>query len=67
MDDCLLKPREAAEVLGISQSKLSKHRWAGDGPAFKKLGRCVRYSRDDLKRWADERSRRSTSEAAHSQ
>jgi excisionase family DNA binding protein len=67
MDDPLLRPKEAAEFLGLGHSTLAKMRTSGAGPAFRKLGRCVRYARDDLKRWADERSRRSTSEVRASQ
>jgi excisionase family DNA binding protein len=58
----LLKPREAAEFLGLGESTLAKLRISGGGPGFKKFGRSVRYSLDDLRRWADERSHRSTSE-----
>jgi hypothetical protein len=63
MDDHLLKPDEAAAFLGIGVSTLAKFRIQGTGPAFRKFGRGVRYSLEDLRRWADERSRRSTSEA----
>ncbi len=58
----LLKPKEAAEYLGLGHSTLAKLRVSGGGPAFRKFGRSVRYSREDLQRWADERSRRSTSD-----
>jgi excisionase family DNA binding protein len=62
MQDRLLKPNEAAEFLGLGHSTLAKLRVSGGGPNFLKLGRSVRYSREDLQRWADERSRRSTSD-----
>jgi excisionase family DNA binding protein len=62
MHDRLLKPNEAAEFLGLGHSTLAKLRVSGGGPAFRKFGRSVRYSREDLQRWADERSRRSTSD-----
>jgi excisionase family DNA binding protein len=62
MQDRLLRPNEAAEFLGLGHSTLAKLRVSGGGPAFRKFGRSVRYSREDLQRWADERSRRSTSE-----
>jgi excisionase family DNA binding protein len=58
----LLRPREAAEYLGLGHSTLAKLRLSGGGPRFRKLGRCVRYHPDDLERWAAERSQRSTSE-----
>jgi excisionase family DNA binding protein len=59
----LLKPEEAAELLGIGLSTLAKFRIEGTGPTFRKFGRSVRYSREDLRSWADEHSRRSTVEA----
>jgi excisionase family DNA binding protein len=62
MNDRLLRPDEAAEFLGLGHSTLAKLRVFGGGPNFLKLGRSVRYSRDDLRRWAEERSRRSTSD-----
>jgi hypothetical protein len=58
----LLKPLSAAAFLGLGESTLAKLRISGGGPAFRKFGRSVRYDPDDLKRWADERSQRSTSE-----
>jgi excisionase family DNA binding protein len=63
MDDHLLKPDEAAALLGMGVSTLAKLRIEGTGPAFRKFGRSVRYSREDLHCWAGERSRRSTSDA----
>ncbi len=56
----LLTTSEAAELLGVSQAFLANLRVAGDGPSFFKLGRAVRYSRDQLFEWAESRSRRST-------
>jgi len=63
MEDHLLKPDEAAAFLGVGVSTLARLRIEGTGPAFRKFGRSVRYSREDLRRWSDERSRRSTSES----
>jgi excisionase family DNA binding protein len=62
MQERLLRPKEAAEYLGLGHSTLAKLRVSGGGPAFRKFGRSVRYTREDLQRWADERSRRSTSD-----
>jgi excisionase family DNA binding protein len=53
MTSQLLKPKAAAEFLSLGQSTLAKLRASGEGPAFRKLGRSVRYSRDDLQAWAD--------------
>ena len=50
----LLRPQEAAEVLGISSRKLWSMTQSGEVPCIR-LGRCVRYSVDDLHRWIDAR------------
>lgn len=44
---------EAAEYLGISPNTLHRWRWSGDGPRYRKFGRCVRYARTDLDAYAD--------------
>jgi hypothetical protein len=59
----LLRPKQAADFLGLGESTLAKLRISGGGPLFRKFGRSVRYAFDDLQRWADERSRRSTSDS----
>ena len=38
----------AARIVAMSVSKLQKLRAVGDGPIFSKIGRLVRYSREDL-------------------
>lgn len=38
----------AAAYLGLSPKTLSRWRWAGKGPSFRKFGGAVRYSYDDL-------------------
>lgn len=47
---------EAAEYLGLAPKTLSRWRWAGKGPAYRKFGSAVRYSADDLERFASEAS-----------
>lgn len=60
---CLLKPKEAAGYLGLGVSRLAKMRLAGSGPVYLKLTRrAVRYSIENLDRWAAERAQRSTSD-----
>jgi hypothetical protein len=60
-----LRTPAAAEYLGVGVSTLEKWRCTGDGPRFSKLGgKIVTYSIKDLDRFADERTRQSTSEAA---
>jgi len=41
---------------------LQGHRISGDGPRFVKFGRAVRYMRRELRHYAEERLRRSTSD-----
>lgn len=36
-------PDEAARILGVSTRTLATQRAAGTGPAFVRIGRCVRY------------------------
>jgi len=48
---------DAAKYIGMSRSFLNADRSNGHrkkrtkGPAFLKLGRCVRYRKDDLDEW----------------
>ena len=59
----LLDERDAADYLGLSVRLLQKYRQSGDGPVFLKIGRMVRYRVDDLRSWASERVRSSTSDS----
>lgn len=61
--DPLLTPHEAAEFLSLSTSWLAKLRMKGDGPAYVKLGRRIRYRRSDLLAWTEGAVCRSTSDA----
>jgi len=54
-----LKPKQAAEYLGISISLLEKMRSRGDSPIYAKLGRAIIYEIGDLDNWVNERKRRS--------
>ena len=54
---------EAADYLGLSKNTLNRWRHTGDGPRFVKLGRAVRYRREDLDEWVASCSRASTSSA----
>jgi predicted DNA-binding transcriptional regulator AlpA len=58
----LLTPREAAHVLKVSVSWLAKARMSGDGPAFIKIGRSIRYSELALLQWMKSHQHLSTSE-----
>ncbi|NOR62063.1 MAG: DNA-binding protein [Rhodobacteraceae bacterium] len=52
----------AAGFICQSIRTLQKWRVTGYGPVHYKSGRSVRYSRRDLREWADARRRRHTSE-----
>ena len=59
----LMKTREAAAYLGVSESTLEKLRLNGGGPRFLRIaGRSVRYRQADLGAWAEARACQSTSE-----
>jgi hypothetical protein len=57
-----LKPRRAAEFLGLSIAFLARGRVEGTGPQFIKAGAAIVYDVKDLIRWADHHKRRSTRE-----
>lgn len=59
-----LTVKEAAEYVGLSIHTLNAYRITGDGPAYFKLGRLVRYDRAQLEQWARRDQRMSTSQAA---
>ena len=50
-----LRPREAAELLGLSPRTLGRRRSRGLGPAYYKFGSAVRYRLSDLNAWAGTR------------
>lgn len=60
----LLRTPDAALLLGLSARTLEKHRCYGTGPVYRKLGGRVVYAVDDLVSWAEQGSRRSTSDTA---
>jgi len=59
----LLNQKQVAEILGKSTAWLERMRWKGGGPPFRKFGRHVRYSLDDLMQWIESKPKlTSTSE-----
>ncbi len=50
----LMTRKQAAEYLGFAPQTLARYAWLGKGPRFKKLGRLVRYTLDDLEAWIKE-------------
>ena len=57
-----LTNEEAANILQLSPRTLEKMRVIGGGPRYRKLGRRVVYSMQDLEAWADARACDSTSD-----
>ncbi len=57
---------EAASYLHIKPSTLEQNRWRGTGPRFCKIGRNVRYRKEDLDLFVNERVYSSTLEAQQS-
>jgi predicted DNA-binding transcriptional regulator AlpA len=58
----LITAKDAANLLRLSASWLAKARMRGDGPAYVKLGRAIRYRESVLLDWVKSRSRVSTSD-----
>jgi predicted DNA-binding transcriptional regulator AlpA len=63
----LIAQKEAARLLRLSVRTLERHRVAGTGPRWVRLGRLVRYREGDLIAWVDGNVRLSTSENVASQ
>ena len=57
-----LTTSEAGEYVGLSRRTLEKMRTTGNGPAYRKHGRYVRYHISDLDAWSTSRQKNSTSE-----
>lgn len=53
---------QAAEFLALRPATLQRWRWAGIGPAFRKIGRAVRYAPQDLQTFVAASVRTSTSD-----
>ncbi|MBP2226734.1 putative DNA-binding transcriptional regulator AlpA [Azospirillum agricola] len=57
-----LRTPEAARFLGLSTRTMEKHRLYGTGPRYRKIGGRVVYAVEDLRNWADQGLRTSTSD-----
>lgn len=57
-----LRTPEAGRMLGLSGRTLEKHRTYGTGPKYRKIGGRVVYDEGDLRAWADQGLRSSTSD-----
>jgi len=51
--DALLMEVHAAKFLNLSVRTLQAWRLRGDGPAYVRAGRAIRYRRSDLVAWID--------------
>jgi predicted DNA-binding transcriptional regulator AlpA len=49
--DFLLTQKDAARILGLSVRTLERHRLAGTGPRYARLGHLIRYRECDLAEW----------------
>jgi predicted DNA-binding transcriptional regulator AlpA len=52
--------RDAAELLGVSESTLRKWRMRGYGPRFIKMGSRVVYETGELENWLEKQTRTTT-------
>ncbi len=59
----LLDESEVAALLNISPKTLRRWRWAGKGPAFRKIGAAVRYELSDVEAFVKAGRRNSTSDS----
>ncbi|MFF2075392.1 helix-turn-helix transcriptional regulator [Kitasatospora sp. NPDC058162] len=48
--------KELAEFLGVPTQTIYQMNWKGTGPRSYKVGRCRRYSEQDVMQWLEGRS-----------
>ena len=53
MEPRLLTTAQAAEYTGLAKQTLHQKRISGGGPRFCKIGRSVRYRKEDLEAWVE--------------
>ena len=56
MERLLVRPREAAEMLGVSRSRAYVLLARGEIPGVVRIGKSVRISIDALRRWVREQA-----------
>jgi len=54
--DDFVQPDEASRVLGVKVATLAAWRTRGEGPAYSRCGRLIRYRRDDLESYLENRT-----------
>jgi predicted DNA-binding transcriptional regulator AlpA len=59
----VVSARDAARLVGLSESTLANLRLNGNGPVYCELGRRVVYRPADLEQWLQSRITRDTSDA----
>ena len=60
---CLVDEKAAAEFLDLTDRTMQAMRQRGDGPKYVVISsRCLRYTREILRSWANSRLRSSTSD-----
>jgi excisionase family DNA binding protein len=47
----LLTEAQVARLLAVSLSTMKRLRASGDGPSFIRIGRAIRYRREDVDTW----------------
>lgn len=57
----LLNNDQTADLLGVSRRTLPVWRIQGRGPNFIKIGKLVRYKREEIDAWIDANTHESTS------
>lgn len=55
--DTLWDPQTLADRLDIPVRTLGQWRYHGNGPPYVKVGRHVRYRREDVEAWLDDQTR----------
>ena len=58
----LLNNAQTAELIGVSPNTLEIWRIQGKGPAYRKVGRLVRYVEAEVLSWLDGQMRENTSQ-----
>jgi len=54
MEPRLLNTEQVASYIGLAKQTITELRVKGGGPKFCKIGRAVRYKREDLDAWIDQ-------------
>jgi len=61
-----LTAAEAAAVLRLGPQTLARWRMRGCGPRYRRVGRNVLYTREDLRAWVDQHAFENTAQEGYS-